>query len=204
VIQCLTPSAVTSLGSPAKLSQASQQGALSAWTSECKNCDATGANPVASLRFGNACTELSGAGDFAFQSGVGQILRSASARSRMACRAAARAQRPAFALRGFGAAALLASRAKAGGGRRTRTFEVIRRLIYSQLPLPLGTLPRSTASQPTRRNGGKKAMDDVKTWDPITGSPVGAFMAESPLQSQPRPAANKRPQGVQIAIIRNP
>src|SRR5258707_13421969 len=29
-----------------------------------------------------------------------------------------------------------------GGGRRTRTFEVIRRLIYSQLPLPLGTLPR--------------------------------------------------------------
>jgi hypothetical protein len=45
-------------------------------------------------------------------------------------------------------------RAKDGGGRRTRTFEVIRRLIYSQLPLPLGTLPRSTASQPIRRNGG--------------------------------------------------
>src|ERR1019366_7203621 len=50
-----------------------------------------------------------------------------------------------------------------GGGRRTRTFEVIRRLIYSQLPLPLGTLPRSTASQPNRRNGGRKATDDVKT-----------------------------------------
>src|SRR3984893_11921967 len=33
-------------------------------------------------------------------------------------------------------------RAKRGGGRRTRTFEVIRRLIYSQLPLPFGTLPR--------------------------------------------------------------
>jgi hypothetical protein len=31
--------------------------------------------------------------------------------------------------------------AMVGGGRRTRTFEVIRRLIYSQLPLPLGTLP---------------------------------------------------------------
>src|SRR5467141_2486300 len=59
-----------------------------------------------------------------------------------------------------------------GGGRRTRTFEVIRRLIYSQLPLPLGTLPRSTASQPIRRNGGDKAMDDVKTKDPITGSPA--------------------------------
>src|SRR3954447_26394371 len=48
---------------------------------------------------------------------------------------------------GFGLAIQLASQAKAGGGRRTRTFEVIRRLIYSQLPLPLGTLPRSTPSQ---------------------------------------------------------
>src|SRR4051812_19415464 len=64
---------------------------------------------------------------------------------------------------GFGLAIQLASRAKAGGGRRTRTFEVIRRLIYSQLPLPLGTLPRSTASQPIRRNGGNSARDDVKT-----------------------------------------
>jgi|SRR5580658_4297139 hypothetical protein len=30
-----------------------------------------------------------------------------------------------------------------GGGGRTRTYEAMRRLIYSQLPLPLGTLPRS-------------------------------------------------------------
>ena len=30
-----------------------------------------------------------------------------------------------------------------GGGGRTRTCEAMRRLIYSQLPLPLGTLPRS-------------------------------------------------------------
>lgn len=29
-----------------------------------------------------------------------------------------------------------------GGGGRTRTCEAMRRLIYSQLPLPLGTLPR--------------------------------------------------------------
>jgi hypothetical protein len=29
-----------------------------------------------------------------------------------------------------------------GGEGRTRTFEAMRRLIYSQLPLPLGTLPR--------------------------------------------------------------
>jgi hypothetical protein len=28
-----------------------------------------------------------------------------------------------------------------GGEGRTRTFEAMRRLIYSQLPLPLGTLP---------------------------------------------------------------
>src|SRR6267378_2267484 len=48
----------------------------------------------------------------------------------------------------------LASRAKAGGGRRTRTFEVIRRLIYSQLPLPLGTLPRPTTSQAQPLRGG--------------------------------------------------
>src|SRR5213080_4371864 len=33
-----------------------------------------------------------------------------------------------------------------GGEGRTRTCEAIRRLIYSQLPLPLGTLPRPTAS----------------------------------------------------------
>src|SRR5205823_6914285 len=30
-----------------------------------------------------------------------------------------------------------------GGGGRTRTFEAMRRLIYSQLPLPLGTLPQA-------------------------------------------------------------
>ena len=53
----------------------------------------------------------------------------------------------AFATRGL-AQPKLAERAKAGGGRRTRTFEAIRRLIYSQLPLPLGTLPRSIARDP--------------------------------------------------------
>jgi len=30
-------------------------------------------------------------------------------------------------------------------------------------------------------------MDDVKTKGPITGSRLGAFMAESPRQSQPTP-----------------
>ena len=43
---------------------------------------------------------------------------------------------------------------RAGGGRRTRTFEAIRRLIYSQLPLPLGTLPRPSASGTDRPSGG--------------------------------------------------
>jgi hypothetical protein len=33
-----------------------------------------------------------------------------------------------------------------GGGGRTRTYEAMRRLIYSQLPLPLGTLPREPRS----------------------------------------------------------
>jgi hypothetical protein len=55
----------------------------------------------------------------------------------------------AFAMRGL-AEPQLAKRAKAGGGRRTRTFEVIRRLIYSQLPLPLGTLPRPNSIGTTR------------------------------------------------------
>src|SRR3978361_1885182 len=82
-----------------------------------------------------------------------------------------------------------------GGEGRTRTFEAMRRLIYSQLPLPLGTLPRSTASRPARRNGGDKAMDDAETKAPITGSSVAAFMAESPRQSQPRQAANPRREG---------
>jgi hypothetical protein len=41
------------------------------------------------------------------------------------------------------AAPRVARRAKRGGGGRTRTCEAMRRLIYSQLPLPLGTLPRS-------------------------------------------------------------
>src|SRR5580700_1213264 len=43
-----------------------------------------------------------------------------------------------------------------GGGGRTRTYEAIRRLIYSQLPLPLGTLPLGGAYLSQRnilRNG---------------------------------------------------
>jgi hypothetical protein len=41
-------------------------------------------------------------------------------------------------------------------------------------------------------------MDDVKTADPITGSRLGAFMGESPQQSQPMPAANTLPQALKL------
>src|SRR6185369_10473647 len=61
-------------------------------------------------------------------------------------------------------------RAKRGGEGRTRTFEVIRRLIYSQLPLPLGTLPLSTASQPTQERWRQGQPMTLKPKDPITGS----------------------------------
>jgi hypothetical protein len=54
----------------------------------------------------------------------------------------------------------LASRTRSGGGGRTRTCEAMRRLIYSQLPLPLGTLPRSTASRSASPCGaGGSAME---------------------------------------------
>ncbi len=41
-------------------------------------------------------------------------------------------------------------------------------------------------------------MDDVKTADPLTGSRLGAFMGESPRQSQPMPAGNTLPQGLKL------
>jgi hypothetical protein len=44
----------------------------------------------------------------------------------------------------------------------------------------------------------------LKPRDPITGSPVAAFMAEATLQSQPTGAAKSAAAGAQIAIIRNP
>src|SRR4030081_2142736 len=67
----------------------------------------------------------------------------------------------------------LAFQKTVGGGRRTRTFEVIRRLIYSQLPLPLGTLPRLNpiASFST----GTAAIRLLMTLKPVAdgGRPVG-------------------------------
>lgn len=58
-----------------------------------------------------------------------------------------------------------------GGGRRTRTFEAIRRLIYSQLPLPLGTLPRMP-SNVTHRIVAGPTVDDIESPGPDTGPAV--------------------------------
>src|SRR3954467_7949872 len=88
-----------------------------------------------------------------------------------------------------------------GGGGRTRTFEVIRRLIYSQLPLPLGTLPLSTASQPNRRDGRDKGNRmTLKPRTRSTGSRSGAFMGEAPRQSQPTEAADMRRDGLKLPL----
>jgi hypothetical protein len=51
VIQCLSPSAVTSLGSPAELILGLGKGALGALTSECNKSGATG-QPAAPFAFG--------------------------------------------------------------------------------------------------------------------------------------------------------
>src|SRR4051812_21294962 len=90
------------------------------------------------------------------------------------------------------AAPRVARRAKRGGGRRTRTFEVIRRLIYSQLPLPLGTLPRSTPSQAfSAETAAERPWMTLKP-DADGGPPVGrVYEGNAPTKST-KGAANKR------------
>jgi hypothetical protein len=44
-------------------------------------------------------------------------------------------------------------------------------------------------------------MDDAETADPFTGSPVRAFMGESPRQSQPTEAANPRREGLKLPLF---
>jgi hypothetical protein len=93
-----------------------------------------------------------------------------------------------------------------GGEGRTRTFEVIRRLIYSQLPLPLGTLPRFSVMDrypPDMRHRGP-VMTLIAATLVRTARP-GAFMGEMRRQSQPSGLANMaREGGAEIAIPRNP
>ena len=63
--------------------------------------------------------------------------------------------------------AKLAEQAKGGGEGRTRTFEAMRRLIYSQLPLPLGTLPHlNPIAKLGRRCGGNQLVDDAENRKP--------------------------------------
>ena len=114
---------------------------------------------------------------FRFAQATPDTLRGSPSRS-------SRQQRPPSP-KGLRRGSLARSRAKAGGGRRTRTFEVIRRLIYSQLPLPLGTLPRSTPSQ-----AHPPEWRQIWPWMTLKPGadgelPVGRFMGESPWQSQP-------------------
>lgn len=92
-----------------------------------------------------------------------------------------------------------------GGGGRTRTCEAMRRLIYSQLPLPLGTLPRSTAAQSGRTlPADRRRPWNVKAATARMGARPGAFMGEAVGQSQPRRTAKIALGGAQIAIFRDP
>jgi hypothetical protein len=67
---------------------------------------------------------------------------------------------------------------------------------------PFATRDTSPLNSITTRPG----MAETRPWmtlkprDPITGSPVAAFMAESTLQSQPTGAANPRPPGLKLPL----
>src|SRR5215510_6670556 len=100
---------------------------------------------------------------------------------------------PAFALWASAWQPSLASRAKAGGGRRTRTFEVVRRLIYSQLPLPLGTLPRpNSVTKPSAQGGGGQDHQyGAEPAAPGNGARSGAFMGK---RAKPPPSGAKLPE----------
>ena len=81
----------------------------------------------------------------------------------------------------------------------------MRRLIYSQLPLPLGTLPRSMARDPAACAGNELRHGNVKTANPDDGDGGRPrFMGEGAWQSQPRDLANPAPDGLEIARIRDP
>jgi hypothetical protein len=62
----------------------------------------------------------------------------------------------------------------------------MRRLIYSQLPLPLGTLPRFDGITRPPQTWGTQCRGDVKTAKSLLeGVAAGAFMREAVGQSQP-------------------
>src|SRR5262245_12191492 len=96
-----------------------------------------------------------------------------------------------------------------GGGGRTRTCEVVRRLIYSQLPLPLGTLPRpnSVSNSSARGGGGQNHRYGAGPASPGNGARSGAFMGKRTRkvnQVEPPKRCPKRSKPSEIARIRNP
>ena len=85
----------------------------------------------------------------------------------------------------------------------------MRRLIYSQLPLPLGTLPRSTASSSDspllKRRHRTHGHGVVKTAFPaMTGEAAGRVYGDGTRQSQPIRTGKMAAKTNQIAILRNP
>ena len=103
----------------------------------------------------------------------------------------------------LGLAASRAARgAKRGGGGRTRTCEAMRRLIYSQLPLPLGTLPRFNGARSASPCGDGPGHGDVKAAETLPkGSRPGAFMGERGWQSQPRQAPKSTRNQAKLPIL---
>ena len=95
-----------------------------------------------------------------------------------------------------------------GGGGRTRTCEVIRRLIYSQLPLPLGTLPRPTASAIRPPKVAADRTIDMALGPHLrNGARSGAFMGKRTRKVNQGKPANRGPnhsKRAEIARIRNP
>src|SRR5262245_44277436 len=93
-----------------------------------------------------------------------------------------------------------------GGGGRTRTCEVVRRLIYSQLPLPLGTLPRpnSVSNSSARGGGGQNHRYGAEPARPGDGARSGAFMGKRTRKVNQGKRAKPTRNGVEIARTRNP
>src|SRR3954463_11215196 len=67
-----------------------------------------------------------------------------------------------------------------GGEGRTRTFEAMRRLIYSQLPLPLGTLPLNSIENPPAELAEARSRMTLKPETPMTGAQLARLWGKHP------------------------
>src|SRR6266571_2513591 len=100
-------------------------------------------------------------------------------------------------LAGFNPAKRLGAKQDGGGGR-TRTFEAMRRLIYSQLPLPLGTLPRLDAHRnPKSRD---LAMSDQPLRREDRGDPVTGARSRARLWAKRQGKVNQRDQPIGMLL----